>query len=110
MIDPYQILGIDSETATDESVRKAYLIATRKHPPDRDPKNFERIRHAYNMIQTEIKRIELDLFGVDYIKTHMDWQPEEQERPRAKMSQWLNAIEEESKRMPNPHSNERKST
>ncbi len=100
MIDPYQILEIDSENATDESVRKAYLNATRKHPPDRDPKNFERIRYAYNMIQTETKRLELDLFGVDYIKSSMDWQPEEQERPRAGMNQWIAVIEEESKRMP----------
>jgi DnaJ-class molecular chaperone len=99
MIDPYQILGVDSHKTTDEAVRKAYMEAIKKHPPDRDPKAFERIRNAYDLIDVEQKRIQLDLFGFKNKNTLMEWLPENENRPRAGAANWIAAIEEESRRI-----------
>lgn len=47
--DPYALLGIGEE-ATDKEVRRAYLRRLKKHPPERDPDGFQRIRNAYEQL------------------------------------------------------------
>ena len=101
MIDPYEILGINSENASDESIRKAYLQAIRNNPPDRDSKAFERIQNAFNLISSEQKRIRLELFGFDNDGFLDDCFPAQDDRPKAGMDKWLAMMEEESKRSGN---------
>ena len=109
MLDPYQILDIDPNKATDESVRQVYLKAVRNHPPDRSPKAFERIRRAFDLIQDEQKRIELELFGFSNHQNWLDQMPEEDERLRVGMAKWIAMMEEEAKRIEKTNPYERRS-
>lgn len=108
MLDPYSLLHIDPNEATDESVRKAYLAAIRKHPPDRDPKAFERIRRAFELIQDEQKRIELDLFGFKNHQDLLDALPQGNDRLRVGMAKWLAMMEEEARRIETTNPYERR--
>jgi len=58
---PYEILET-SEDADDEAIKKAYLKKVREFPPERDGDAFQRIRKAYELIQTEKLRFEYKLF------------------------------------------------
>lgn len=62
------ILGLQREAAsgavTDEEVQAAYLALIRRYPPDRDAKRFQQISHAREMLDTEKKRLSLELFNV----------------------------------------------
>lgn len=98
-IDPYKALGVDSGNATDETIRKAYMEAIKKHPPDRDPEMFEKIRNAYDLIDVEQKRIQIELFGLKNKNKLFEYMPENESRPRAGAALWIAAIEEESRRI-----------
>ena len=50
--DPGEILGVSLE-AGDEEVRAAYLRKVKEHPPDRSPREFERIRDAYDLLRED---------------------------------------------------------
>jgi hypothetical protein len=45
-----QLLGVSDDAAA-ELIRAAYLEQVRRHPPDRDPEQFERIRDAYELLR-----------------------------------------------------------
>ena len=47
--DPRQVLEIEAE-AGDEEIRAAYLRKVKEYPPDRAPREFERVRDAYEML------------------------------------------------------------
>ena len=61
MIDPYRVLGVDL-TASDETIRAAYLAAIRESPPERDRERFESVRTAYEAICTLRRRLAHALF------------------------------------------------
>ncbi len=61
MYDPYYTLNVDY-SASDTEIRQAYLNAIRLCPPDKDPKQFNAIRQAYEKISDEKKRIAYELF------------------------------------------------
>ena len=61
MSDPYRRLGVPS-TASDETIRAAYLAALRECPPERDPQRFEQVRAAYEAIAHERDRLAHALF------------------------------------------------
>ena len=46
-LDPWDVLGVPDDVG-EEELRQAYLKKLRQYPPDRAPKEFERIRDAYN--------------------------------------------------------------
>ena|SRR5947209_3091652 len=48
--DPRQVLGISPE-AGDEEIRAAYLSKVKEYPPDRAPREFERVRDAYETLR-----------------------------------------------------------
>ena len=48
--DPRQVLEIDAE-AGEEEIRAAYLRKVKEYPPDRSPREFERVRDAYEMLR-----------------------------------------------------------
>ena len=54
-VSPWDILGVEMG-ASDEEIHRAFLRATRKCPPDRDPEGFERIRDAYEKLKNGISR------------------------------------------------------
>ena len=60
--DPFAVLRLD-ETANDEMIREAYIVALRISPPDRDPEGFRRIRDAYEQLRDPERRLALRLFG-----------------------------------------------
>lgn len=60
---PYEILTV-REDADDEAVKKAYLAAVKKFPPERFPEEFRKIRDAYEKIGTTKARLEYALFDV----------------------------------------------
>ncbi len=61
MTDPYAILGV-APTSGDSEIRAAYLAAVRECPPERDRERFEKIRAAYESIETMKKRLEYAMF------------------------------------------------
>ena len=54
---PYAVLGLSSESVTDQEVRNAYLERVRLFPPESHPERFQLIHSAYDAIQTEQKRL-----------------------------------------------------
>lgn len=61
MESPYAVLGIQKNASPDE-VKKAYFELIRKHPPEKDPQGFKRIRVAYDSLRDADKRSQTDLF------------------------------------------------
>jgi curved DNA-binding protein CbpA len=54
--DPRQILGVSPEAGDDE-IRAAYLRKVKEYPPDRAPKEFEKVRDAYENLRDPRRRI-----------------------------------------------------
>ena len=63
MEDPRQILGVGAE-AGDEEIRAAYLRMVKEYPPDRAPREFERVRDAYEALRDPRRRAQM-LLAVD---------------------------------------------
>ena len=61
MQNPYTVLGIP-RNASPEAVKKAYFSLIRKHPPEKDPQGFKRIRLAYDSLRDADKRSQTDMF------------------------------------------------
>jgi curved DNA-binding protein CbpA len=62
--DPWQVLGVQDD-ATDEQIRAAYIEKVKLHPPDRDQRQFERIRDAYEVLRDPRRRAERMVFSAD---------------------------------------------
>lgn len=58
------LLGVEVG-AGDEALRAAYLEQVRRHPPDREPESFERIRDAYERLRDPALRARQVLAGPD---------------------------------------------
>lgn len=58
---PYEILEV-SEDADDDAIKQAYLRQIRAYPPEHAPRRFQRIRDAYQQIQTLEQRLAFELF------------------------------------------------
>lgn len=58
---PYKVLGVD-QSASDETIKSAYLERVKAHPPERDPEIFQRIRAAYESIENRRARVAFRLF------------------------------------------------
>jgi curved DNA-binding protein CbpA len=61
MQNPYAVLGIP-RNASPEAIKNAYFGLIRKHPPEKDPQGFKRIRLAYDSLRDADKRSQTDLF------------------------------------------------
>ncbi len=59
---PFQILRL-TEDADDESVKKAYLAGVQRYSPDQSPREFQRIRAAYETIKNSRDRLSFRLFA-----------------------------------------------
>ena len=62
--DPREVLGIEAE-AGDEEIRAAYLRKVKEYPPDRSPREFERVRDAYDMLRDPRRRTRQMLQAAD---------------------------------------------
>jgi len=58
---PYKTLGIE-KGASQAEIKKAYFKQIRENPPETHPREFKKIRGAYEMLKDEKKRTEVDLF------------------------------------------------
>lgn len=58
---PFELLEV-AEDATNEAIKKAYLRKVREYPPERDAAAFQRIRAAFEHIETERQRLNYRLF------------------------------------------------
>lgn len=91
-MNPFAVLGVD-ETAGDEAVRAAYLEAVRRHPPDRDPEGFQRVRQAYDAIRDAERRLAFRLFGPPPLDRLEDLLPLfSEERRFVGPDPWLDAL------------------
>jgi DnaJ-domain-containing protein 1 len=59
-----KLLGV-ADDATNERLRQAYIEQVRKHPPDRSPEQFERIRDAYDLLKDPLLRVRCVLVTPD---------------------------------------------
>ncbi|MBU2509765.1 DnaJ domain-containing protein [bacterium] len=57
-----KVLGLEF-TNDDETIRKAYLKSLKKYPPEKFPDKYKTVRKAYELIETEQRRLEYYLFG-----------------------------------------------
>lgn len=57
--DLYEVLEVPSD-ADDAAIRTAYFRMARVHPPDKDPRAFERIRQAYQTLSNRKTRQDYD--------------------------------------------------
>jgi len=64
MMDPSDVLGVGQD-AGEEEIRAAYVRKVKKHPPDRSPEEFERIRDAYDSLRDPRRRMRDRLLAVD---------------------------------------------
>lgn len=48
MANPWNILGLDADTANEKQVRSAYAKLLKVYRPDQDPEGFQRLRTAYD--------------------------------------------------------------
>ena len=62
--DSRRILGIGLE-AGDEEIRAAYLRKVKEYPPDRSPREFERVRDAYEDLRDPRRRARRVLLSAD---------------------------------------------
>ena len=62
--DPRLVLEIEAE-AGDEEIRAAYLRKVKQYPPDRSPREFERVRDAYDMLRDPGRRTRSMLLAAD---------------------------------------------
>jgi curved DNA-binding protein CbpA len=53
--DPHQVLGIPP-AAGDDEIRAAYLRKVKEYPPDRAPREFEKVRDAYETLRDPRRR------------------------------------------------------
>jgi curved DNA-binding protein CbpA len=60
-MNPFLILRV-SPGAGDPEIRRAYLEAIRKFPPESEPERFQAISHAYEQIRDEKSRLKYLLF------------------------------------------------
>lgn len=60
-MNPYLVLRV-LPNASDAEIRRAYLDAIRKYPPERQPERFQAISHAYEQIRDEKNRLKYLLF------------------------------------------------
>lgn len=61
MSDPYNILGISTDT-DDACVHQAYLDAIKACPPEQDAQRFQAVRSAYEALRTRKDRLAHELF------------------------------------------------
>jgi curved DNA-binding protein CbpA len=59
----YEVLGVPRE-ADERQIKRAYFALIRKHPPETDPEQFQKIREAYEVLSRSESRREYDAFGV----------------------------------------------
>ena len=62
--DPREVLEIDAE-AGEEEIRAAYLRKVKEYPPDRSPREFERVRDAYEVLRDPRSRTRALLLAAD---------------------------------------------
>jgi curved DNA-binding protein CbpA len=60
-MNPFLILDVPPG-AGDPEIRRAYLDAIRKFPPESEPERFQAISHAYEQIRDEKSRLKYLLF------------------------------------------------
>lgn len=56
MNNPWQILNLQRETATEKDVKSAYARLLKLHRPDQDPEGFHRVRGAYELAMSWLRR------------------------------------------------------
>jgi curved DNA-binding protein CbpA len=61
MTDPYQVLGLPSES-DDEAIRRRYLELVRQFPPEKHPERFAAVRQAYESLRDLNTRLRHRLF------------------------------------------------
>jgi curved DNA-binding protein CbpA len=61
MSDPYEVLGLSSQS-DDDAIRRRYLELVRQNPPERAPEKFAAIRQAYESLRDWNTRLRYRLF------------------------------------------------
>ena len=57
----YEVLGLTPE-ATSDDIKRAYFQLVRRHPPEKDPEQFQKIRHAYEVLKAGPPEVDSETF------------------------------------------------
>ncbi len=57
-----------SPDASDKQIREAYLHLIKKHPPEKDPVNFQKINGAYEAVKDKRSRVRTRIFFSTTVK------------------------------------------
>ncbi len=87
MASHYETLGVEPD-ADAKAVKRAYFRGVRKHPPEKDPEGFRRIREAYEVLSDQAARA-----SYDALQTHGDKIAEDIEKGMAHFAEesWMEA-------------------
>ncbi len=66
---PYAILDV-GENATQEEIRQAYLEKLKMFPPEKDQAKFQEITDAWHLVENEVARAKLKVFGIPQEVNH----------------------------------------
>ena len=66
---PYAVLGV-SENAPQEKIRQAYLEKLKEFPPEKDQAKFQEISDAWRLLENELARARLRVFGIPQELNH----------------------------------------
>lgn len=97
--DPRQVLGVPPD-AGDEEIRTAYLRRVKEFPPDRAPRDFEKVRDAYELLRDPRRRTHLMLLSADPRQSLVSLLEGDSERRFTGPEPWL-AILKEAKPLEN---------
>ena len=57
----YEVLGL-TPGATSDDIKRAYFQLVRRHPPEKDPEQFQKIRHAYEVLKAGPPKVDTEAF------------------------------------------------
>ncbi len=92
MPDPYEVLSV-TLSDPDEVIRRHYLDAVRRFSPERHPKEFGRVKEAYERIRNEECRLKFLLFELSQGESITELLEEERCRKSTKRMGLSNLME-----------------
>lgn len=94
-----QVLELSAAPTQESELKRAYRAAIRRHPPDRDPEGFKRVRAAYALLSDPMAAA-LRRFSQEAPSTALPRWPEPEGLARPRGSVALSLLRELARQVP----------